>query len=139
MELTSAGETLLDRLRHVLPSVGQAIADTKEVGKGLAGSVSIGFVGSVAYDFLPRVIKAAESRFPGVHLVLLQMTTDAQIEALANRKIHLALSRSHVPVAEFDQLRLSSEPFLAAVPQSSRLAKMRAVDLRLFDKQRFVT
>src|SRR6185437_5620480 len=54
VELTAAGAALLARTRTLLPGLRDALAEVTAVGEGRAGRLLVGFVGSTAYELLPR-------------------------------------------------------------------------------------
>ena len=55
----------------------------KQVARGEAGSVTIGFTGGSSYSLLPRLVALAAAEMPDVDLVLREMVTGSQVEALA--------------------------------------------------------
>jgi DNA-binding transcriptional LysR family regulator len=137
VRLTSAGRTFLPEARRILHLAESAAVSTRRTAAGDLGSVAIGFTAAGSYSFLPELIIAARERLPGVDLVLEEMVTAEQVEALASRRIDVALLRPPVR-REFDSLRVVREPLLAALPADHRLAKGRRPALGDFDRQPFV-
>src|SRR5215813_10984622 len=84
-----------------------------------------------------RCHRLYRDRLPGVDLVLEEMVTAEQVEALASRRIDVALLRPPVR-RELDSLRVVREPLLAALPADHRLAKGRRPTLGDFDRLPFV-
>jgi len=137
VRLTSAGRTFLPEARRILHLAESAAVSTRRTAAGDLGSVAIGFTAAGSYSFLPELIIAARERLPGVDLVLEEMVTAEQVEALASRRIDVALLRPPVR-RELDSLRVVREPLLAALPADHRLAKGRRPALGDFDRQPFV-
>jgi len=137
VRLTSAGRTFLPEARRILHLAESAAVSTRRTAAGDLGSVAIGFTATGSYSFLPELIIAARERLPGVDLVLEEMVTAEQVEALASRRIDVALLRPPVR-RELDSLRVVREPLLAALPADHRLAKGRRPALGDFDRQPFV-
>src|SRR5947207_2896589 len=79
------------------------------------GSLTIGFTAAAGYRFLPQLMTAARHRLPGVDLVLKEMVTAGQLEALASRRIDVGLLRPPVR-QQFASACVVREPFLAALP-----------------------
>ena len=57
--LTAAGRAFFIEAQHLLERAHQAAASARRFAAGDIGSVSISFVGSAVYEFLPRVIAEA--------------------------------------------------------------------------------
>ncbi len=138
VRITPAGRRFLPEARRILHLAESAALSTRRTAGGEAGSITIGFTASAAYSFLPELIMAARQRLPGVDFVLEEMVTAEQTEALAVRRIDVALLRPPVR-RKFDSLRVVREPLLAALPAGHRLAKGPPPVLKDFDGQPFVT
>src|SRR5229473_3345624 len=52
VDLTAAGRALQARARELVPSLRDAFAEASAVGQGRAGLLTVGFVGSSAYELL---------------------------------------------------------------------------------------
>ena len=62
VELTPAGELLLDRGRRILRDLEELESDVAEVGAGAAGVIRIGLSGSATYRLLPTQVRAGRYR-----------------------------------------------------------------------------
>jgi len=138
VRLTPAGRTFLPEARRILHLAEGAAVSARRIAAGDAGSVTIGFTAAAGYSFLPQLITAARQRLPGVDLVLQEMVTAEQVDALASHRIDVGLLRPPVR-REFDSVRVVREPLLAALPADHRLAKGRVPTLSDFDRQPFVS
>lgn len=139
VELTPAGTALLARTRLLLPSLRDAFAEATAVGQGRAGRLVIGFVGSAAYRLLPRVLRAAERALPAAQIVLRQMTSGLQADALASGELDLAVVRGPSPIPALTATRILAEPFVVVLPTQHALAARVQVPARLLDGLPFVT
>ncbi len=139
IEVTIAGQTLLHGLLTAMPGIDAAIRDAVHAGHGKGGTLSVGFVGSVAYEILPRVVKNLQSALPNTKLSLSQMTSGAQIEALRSRRLDVAVTREHAAAPGLSQVRILTEPFVVALPARSRLAELREINLRDLNGEPLVT
>ena len=54
VELSPAGEVLLERAREILAAVDSAIEDARRAARGEYGRLAIGFTGSSTYETAPR-------------------------------------------------------------------------------------
>ena len=143
VRLTSAGRTFLAEAHRVLETAERAEQLTRRVAKGEAGVVTLGFTSSSSYLTLPHVVSLIRTALPGLDLILEEMVTLSQIEALAARRIDLGLLRPP-RMALDDGLRIVMAPLLReqlllAAPQGHALATGRQPSLRDLDQQPFIT
>jgi DNA-binding transcriptional LysR family regulator len=127
VELTPAGQALLDEARAILARADEAVAAVKRTARGEAGRIGIGFTSSASFHpFLPRAIRAFREAHPLVALVLEESGTTELVEALRARSIDVAFVRS--PVGESDDLfvrPLLEEAMVAALPSGHPLSADR--------------
>lgn len=139
VELTAAGEVLLDRARMVLADLDQLTQDVELVGKGASGVVRIGVAGSTTYRLMPGIIKAARERMPDLRLnVHGEMLTPEMERALEENRIDVALLR---PPVRSDQLELKSlgpDELVLALPEQHPLAAREELQLADLAGQPFV-
>ncbi|WP_430962156.1 LysR substrate-binding domain-containing protein [Pseudomonas syringae] len=102
------------------------------------GSVTISFVGSAVYEFLPKVIAEARLKQPHVKISLEEMNTYQQHEAMRARRIDLGIVRSPLLQPGFATECLVREPFLLAVPSTHRLATSATVAVTDLDGEPFL-
>jgi DNA-binding transcriptional LysR family regulator len=139
VELSAAGSVLLKRARTMLPSLRDAFAEARAVGQGRAGRLTVGFVGSTAYELLPRVLRLAERALPEVQIALRQMTSPLQVEALEAGRVDLGVARVPGATRALASTRIAAEPFVVALPARHPLLRHSAVAARLLDDVPLVT
>jgi len=137
VRLTPAGRTFLPEARRILRLAESATVATRRIARGEAGEVTIGFTAAAGYSFLPQLITAARNRLPGVDLVLREMVTADQLEALASQRIDAGLLRPPVH-RELESVCVVREPLLAALPAGHPLGGAPLLTLGDFDRQPFV-
>jgi LysR family transcriptional regulator, benzoate and cis,cis-muconate-responsive activator of ben and cat genes len=138
IRLTQAGETLFERTREILELLDTAYRETTLIGKGGAGILRIGFVGSATHGPLPRLIKAFRSNYPPVDLALYAMNNAESERALVQREIDIAVARPRLSGDEFRTDILNSEPFILALPEDSKWSKFDKVPLADLHDEVFV-
>lgn len=129
IRLTEAGEVFQQEAERVIQRAESAKARMQRIGEGRAGTLSIGFVGSVATWLLPRVLRTFHEQFPLVDLTLREMNTDHQLAALQAEQIDVGFIREYSPKAGLEGFKLHAEPFVLALPERHPLARHDAVDL----------
>jgi DNA-binding transcriptional LysR family regulator len=68
--LTDAGEAFLPHARAVLSQADQAAEAVRLIARGLAGTLTLGFIDSAALGLLPPLIRRFTARHPEVKLRL---------------------------------------------------------------------
>ena len=140
VELSPAGEVLLERSREILAAVDAAVDDARRAARGEYGRLAIGFTGSSTYEMLPSLAAALRQELPGVALDLRgELLTPAQVARLIDGTLDLGLLRPPVRERELSIEVLRSEPLIAVLPESHPLASSRAVPLELLAPEPFVT
>ena len=130
VRLTEAGELFLARARDLLASLEAAVADTRRIGRGQAGKLAVGFVGSAMFAGLPAIIGAYREACPAVELSLDEMLAAQIADALRRRQIDVGFARPPLlPEAGFVQRIIFEEPYVAAVPRTHRLAARKEIAL----------
>ncbi|TNC06027.1 LysR family transcriptional regulator [Methylobacterium terricola] len=122
VRLTPAGRRFLVEARRILRLADEAAATARRVAAGEAGSVTLGFTAASAYRTLPDLVRAARRRLPEADILLKEMVSAAQAEALGAQAIDLALMRPPLPAAGDASLRIARETLLAALPDDHPLA-----------------
>lgn len=140
VDLTAAGELLLERGRGIVNEVESLKADVYLVGSGATGVLRVGFSGSATYSVMPLIVRHAEQTYPGLNLDLHgEMLTPAMESALIERSLDAAILRPPVTSQEIEYRIMQREPLVVAIPSHSPLAEDRPVAVRELTDQRFVT
>ncbi|WP_405433717.1 LysR substrate-binding domain-containing protein [Micromonospora sp. NBC_00617] len=122
--LTPAGRVFLDEARRLLTLAATAPLTARRVADGTAGSIRIGFTAVSALTVLGRWIAAAAEHLPGVDLVLTEMVTRAQLDALLADEIEVGLVRE-VPRSDLLASRLvHTESLVLAAPSDHPLTRL---------------
>ena len=136
--LTAAGGAFFIEAQNLLEQAQQAAVAARRFAQGDIGSVTISFVGSAVYEFLPKVIAEARLKQPQVKIVLAEMNTYQQHEALRARRIDLGIVRSPLLETGYATECLVREPFVLAVPAGHPLASAESVSVQALDGQPFL-
>ena len=131
--LTAAGRAFFIEAQTLLERAQHAALAARRFAEGDIGSVTISFVGSAVYEFLPRVIAEARLNQPHVKISLSEMNTYQQHEALRARRIDLGIVRAPLLQPGYETECLVREPFVLAVPALHPLANIARIRLRDLD------
>lgn len=136
--LTAAGRAFFVEAQALLAQAHRAAQTARLIALGESGTVSIGFVASAVYDFLPRVVAQARRDRPGVQIALQEMTTFEQLQALRTGRIDLAIVRASLNDPGLVSERLVREPFVLAVHDEHSLARLEPLELAALHGQPFI-
>ncbi|HEX6012495.1 MAG TPA: LysR substrate-binding domain-containing protein [Geminicoccaceae bacterium] len=138
VRLTPAGRAFLPEARRILRLADEAALAAKRVARGEAGSVTIGFTAGASYDFVPRLVSLALAELPDVDLILKEMVSRDQLEALSSNRIDIGLVRLPVDRRGLELVCVAREPLLIGLPSSHPLATGRDPTIRDIDRQPFI-
>ncbi|MGN9907727.1 LysR family transcriptional regulator [Phytohabitans sp. LJ34] len=122
--LTPAGRVFLDEARRVLHLAAAAPLLARRVAAGTAGTIRIGFTAVSALTVLGHWIAVAAKHLPEVDLVLHEMVTHAQLDAILAGEIEVGLVRQ-VPQSEVLSSRLAhTDSLVLAAPRGHPLTAL---------------
>lgn len=133
--LTEAGSVFLERVKRILDETQSAVSEAQRRSRGETGILRIGFIGTLSFELLPRLLRVYRATFPAVDLVLRELgPTQQRSEILAGTLdcgfIGLT-SRNDDP--DLEMVLAAEDSLVAALPDTHHLAgnaKVRLVDLK---------
>lgn len=138
LRLTDAGAYFFVQAREILTQYEQATLGVRDIGRGRAGWLGIGFTRSAIYSVLPPALKAYNRQHPNVELKLLEMVTEEHERALQEHRIHIAIGRQAQPLPGFDTRVLLRERLMAVLPSDHRLARRKRIRIADLAHEAFV-
>lgn len=138
VRLTPAGQSFLVEARRLLKQAEGAALLARRVAAGRAGAIGIGFTATSAHSCLPDLVAACRRQLPDVTLVLREMVSGDQVEALGNGQIDAGLLRPPVVQAGTASFRVAEERLMAALPEDHPLARAPSLSLRDFAGEPFI-
>lgn len=131
VELTPAGERLLEETRRLGAQLERAVSAVRAMSAGEEGRLRIGFVSLADYGVLPGLLKAYKAARPRVQLALREMLSPDQAGALRAGELDFGLLLPPVQgAAELEHLVVQRERFVVALPARHALARARRVAMR---------
>lgn len=138
VRLTSVGRVFLPEAKRILAMMESATNWTRRAWQGEAGVIRLGFVASAAFVDLPNLLREAHNALPDVQILLKEMTTTVQRDALLADMIDVAILRPPIDRGKFDVLRVRTEKFFAALHASDPRAAKAKLVLKDFDLQNYI-
>lgn len=139
--INPAGEEFISEARDALSLLETATTRAQAAGRGEAGALAIGMVGSAMLAPIPRVLRTYRHHYPQVQVSFTELTTAGQVDQLRSGTLDVGFLRPPLPAPANTELELttvSREPLLAALPTDHRLAQRRRVPLRALANEPFV-
>jgi DNA-binding transcriptional LysR family regulator len=127
VQLTPSGQVFLAESERTLEQIERLKSMTRRAGQGLSGRATIGFVEAAAFTVLPALVARIRAELPGIELVLREMVTADQMEALDGGRIDIGLLRPMFSPQRFHARKIFQESYVFAVPAGSPLAARAAL------------
>jgi DNA-binding transcriptional LysR family regulator len=132
LELTQAGQYFKEQARQILDKVDKTVIDTRAISEHGKTLFTIGFVPSVFYGQLPLMVRRLRKN-KNLEIVLMELKTREQIEALKTGKIDIGFGRLSIEDPDTEQELLFNEAVIAAVPASHPIAQSNPTMAELSD------
>lgn len=141
VRLTDAGKLFLEDARRILMLSEDAAETARRAGRGEVGELRIGFTPSTPFmPIFTGVINAYRKQFPQVSLILEEMLTMRQIDAIERRALDLGFIRP--PATEIPSTigltTLQHDPLTLILPADHRLARQPSVAIKDLADEGFV-
>ena len=139
VELTAAGEVFLGEARKAIVQAELAIRAARRAARGEIGQLAVGFVSSAVYGQIPSIFRLMRSRYPGVSLLLQDLTSEEQVEAVKANRIDIGLVRPPVLAAESLAMRIIwRETLMVALPVGNPLAREAEIAMESLAEESFI-
>lgn len=116
----------------LLSNVDQMVSMTKHIAS-VETTIKIGFVGSLLFGLLPRIIYLYRQAHPHLKIELYELGTKAQIEALKDGRIDVGFGRLKISDPAVKRTLLRNERLMVAVHASHPLNQMKEMGIHLAD------
>jgi len=124
LQTTPAGQFFYQHAVKLLSNAEEIKTMTKRVGM-VEKTVTIGFVGSLLYGLLPRIVYLFRQQHPNLKIELVEMTTTNQIQALKEGRIDVGFGRLRISDPAIRRILFREEPLMVAVHDSHLFATKR--------------
>ncbi|MGW5496770.1 LysR substrate-binding domain-containing protein [Streptomyces olivaceoviridis] len=139
VRLTPAGRSFLAEARRIVRQAEHAALAVRRVSTGEAGSIAIGFTAASAYSALGELLESARRALPRVEILLHELVTRDQLEALSEGSLDLGLIRPSAVGPDLTARAAVREGLVAALPADHALAADDGpMELSAFDGEDFL-
>ncbi|GAA5179321.1 LysR family transcriptional regulator [Modicisalibacter zincidurans] len=115
LAFTPAGQFFHEHTLQILDKLEATVAATRRLARSKRQLFGVGFVPSVFYGQLPRLVRELRQK-DDVELTLAELTTVQQIQALKAGRIDMGFGRLRIDDEEVEQEVLFEEPMMVALP-----------------------
>jgi DNA-binding transcriptional LysR family regulator len=107
VELTPAGEVLLENARRAVKQLEDTTEAVRRAGRGEAGTIRLAFTSSVPMrEAFARMLRTFRGRYPDVQIELQHMGTGCQFSALASDQIDFGILRPPAALQQNKNIKL---------------------------------
>lgn len=121
VKTTEVGQFLYLHAVKLLANAEEIKTMTQRVGTA-EKTLTMGFVGSLLYGLLPKIIYLFRQQQPQLKIELTEMNTKLQIDALKEGKIDVGFGRLRISDPAIRRILLRDEPLMVAVHSQHHLA-----------------
>ena len=138
VELTSAGESLLDHARIVLHNVDALRGDLASFASGARAGVHLLANTSGISEYLPKALAEFLSQHPRISIDVEERESGEIARALASGAADLGLAAEHALPDSIERIPFSEDRLVLVVPRLDELAGRRQVEFREVVSRDFV-
>ncbi len=139
VQLTEAGKFFFEQAQGLVEHFDQFLAQTKKLGSGEEGSLTVAFVSSSTYELIPRILRIFRKRHPGVNLNLIEKNTPQQLEALKNKQINIGIGRPFSEQEEITSDWILDETVVVAVPAEHAFSQKKSISLNSLQEEEMIS
>lgn len=132
LRLTEAGEFFYEHALQILSQSENLRMMVTRKGN-FDDSFSIGFVASILYGILPKVIARFREIYPNIEIKLYELNSWEQMQALTAGKIDVGFGRLLFEDASTRRILLREESLVVAVPKNHRIVQEKLEGVNLVD------
>ena len=138
IRLTTCGEMFLKNVERAFSIVEDGIEEIRDFSEPSAGGVSIGFLRTLGYNFIPQLVSRFQARYPTARLSLFQNNSAGLEEGMKQGRLDLAFIPRVQDPDGFSWTKLASQNLLLIVPKDHRLADRKSVSLNEVRDEPFI-
>lgn len=120
--LTEEGRVVLGRARHIQVEVAAIAADVAALRDEISGNVRLGCIGTVGRWLVPLVLQQVTTDHPGIHVVVVDATTNSLVPQLLSDSLDLAVVNLPITDPDLTAEPLFDEERLVIAPMNHPLA-----------------
>ena len=138
MRLTDAGSALFVRAREALALAHEGFEAARAVGSGRRGRLTVGYMFSLGYAILPKLVPLLHRSLPEVELQFVEMSAATSETQVMQHKVTVGLCMPPIQRAEVANTIVGTQPLRLAMPARSPLARLVSVPMQRLQGQKMI-
>lgn len=138
VKLTPAGEFLKNNWSKLIEDFDLSKKQARKINEGSSGNISLAYPGSIAFRFLPELLKRIHQNMPDLKVELTEPTDESHIRLLMDFSIDISFSRDGISHPHIQSKKLNTESISLVVPENHRITKESFKDLRDAKDENFI-
>jgi DNA-binding transcriptional LysR family regulator len=138
IRLTQSGEIFLRSVERGFTAIEEGLAEIKESTAADSDGIAIGFLRTLGYNFIPKLVRRFKAKHPDVPIALYQNNSTGLEEGMRQAQLDFAFIPRIEDSSRFSWVKLASQELLLVVPAGHRLAHRRTVSLSEVRNEPFV-
>ena len=136
--LTPAGRVFLEGCSSISQQVDSLENRVLQAATGEVGNLIIGYTDFVISGVLPKLIKAFQSAYPGIHLELVHGFSYEQVTMLKDLKLDFGFLTTPINERELDHIQVQRDSFVVVMPGNHPLAERESIELASLANEPFI-
>ncbi len=125
VDLTGEGQNFLESARRIRSEITAALAAVRDAATLQRGRVAVALLPSLAAGWLPGVLAAYRSSYPGIEIDIADVLSEPCIERVSSGKADFALAAIRADTPELQAEPFCSDEFHLVCPADHPLARRR--------------
>ena len=120
----------LESARKILGDLDDLIPAAQRAAQGLTGTLRVGFISYMAYEYLPLIMRAFRAQHPNVDIELFELRVTQQLEMLLDDRIDVAIMRPLHEDSRIKTMVIARSRYVVALPTGHPLVDAATVHMR---------
>jgi DNA-binding transcriptional LysR family regulator len=138
MRLTDAGSALFARAREALALAHEGAEAARAIGAGRRGRLAVGYMFSLGYAVLPRLVPLLRRSLPEVELQFVEMSAATCEAQILEHQVSVGLCMPPLQRPEVASTIVGLQPLRLAMRADAPLARLPSVPLERLQGQKLV-
>ena len=138
VSLTQNGEYLKKEFDFIINHLEHVFNSVKLIDLGDEGEIRLGFVGSAVQILIPELLSRLNSKHPGIHATLSELSNKQQIEYITNERLDIGFIRSMRIPDGLTKLDILEETFSVVLPHDYPINKSNFQSINQLKSESFI-
>ena len=138
MRLTDAGSALFARAREAMALAHDGVEAARAVGAGRRGRLAVGYMFSLGYAYLPRLVPLLHRAMPEVELQFAEMSAATVETQILEHRVAVGLCMPPIPRPDVINTLVGTQPLRLAMRADAPLARHQAIPVERLQGQKLV-